>query len=240
MLNVKTISVNFAVKIGGDYPTLSPETEHEVERIWQAEQNRRGKAMFNGRIMSALAVTREGICGCIVEYRYLIAQRVRPELFNDLRIRPVAVSGLFECSDGIVFGRRSGTTTQDAGLWELVPSGGIDTSKIVEAAEVDYLSQILAELGEEIGIKTNSVSNVIPFCLVEDTDSHVIDIGIAMKSLLFSDVILTIHQEAATKEYQELRIVPHAEVNGFIQSEASRLVGVSAMLIQHHHKQALM
>jgi len=235
MLNVKTISAGFTVKIEGDYPALTPATEREVERIWQAEQKRRGKAMFNGRILSALTVKEEGICGCVAEYRHLIAQRVRPELFDELRIRPVAVSGLFECVDGIVFGRRSGTTTQDAGLWELVPSGGIDTSK-TSGPEVDYLSQVLTELTEETGIKADSISSTIPFCLVEDTSSRVVDIGIAIKSSLSAVAILTIHQGAATKEYRELRIVPHAEVSGFINDEAPRIVGVSAMLIQQQEK----
>lgn len=181
------------------YLKLSADLENEVERLWLAEQERRGKAIFNGRIMSASTVSSNRIHGYIVEYRLLVAQRAKPALFKELQVRPVAVSGLFECTDGIVFGRRAGSMTQDAGLWELVPSGGIDTSKINDDASptvnVDLSSQILTELHQEVGIKSDFASSVNPFCLVDDTDSHVLDIGIAIGSTLSYDEILTIHRD---------------------------------------------
>ena len=238
MLRVLPISsaAGFTVTIDYTLPTLSSDLANEVEVLWQAEQKHRGKAIFNGRIMSALMVDSLGIHGCVTEYRYLIAQRARPELFPVLQVRPVAVSGLFKCADGIVFGRRSGMTTQDAGLWELVPSGGIDTreDKVKQLQEkVDYLAQILTELHEETGIGSDAVLNVRPFCLVDDTDSHVLDIGIAMISSLSANEVLRMHGEATAKEYDELRVIPLSEVEAFIQGEASQLVGVSMMLIQH-------
>src|SRR3990167_8022635 len=192
MLNVQSImDYEFTVSVVGEPPTLSAELENEVERLWLAEQNRRGKAIFNGRIMSASTVSSDGIHGYIVEYRHLIAQRARPELFDVLQVRPVAVSGLFECADGIVFGRRAGSMMQDAGLWELVPSGGIDTSKINDSrhspVKVDFLSQILSELHQEIGIQSSFVSSIHPFCLVDDKNSHVLDIGISIVSSLAYD-----------------------------------------------------
>jgi hypothetical protein len=242
MLNVQHISpdTEFTIKINGVLPKLSADLENEVERLWLAEHNRRGKAIFNGRIMSASTVSSDGIHGYIVEYRHLIAQRSRPELFKDLQVRPVAVSGLLECADGIVFGRRADSMTQDAGLWELVPSGGIDTSKINDerhsTVKVDFLPQILIELHQEIGIKSSFVSSVKPFCLVDDTDSHTLDIGIAIELPLSYNEILTTHRDTATKEYDKLRLVPRSEINQFIQNEASQLVGVSAALIQHFRK----
>ena len=223
------------IRIIGEAVTMSETIESEVEHLWQMEQLRRGKALFNGRIVSAIEISPDGIQGRVVEYRHLIAQRARPELFEVLQVKPVAVSGLFECSDGIVFGRRAGTMTQDAGLWELVPSGGIDTSKIV-GGRVDYRAQILTELHEEIGVGVDDVSSVRPFCLVDDLESHVLDIGIAMASSLSGGSVLRIHREAATKEYDEVRVVPLGDVEGFIQGEASQLVGVSAMLMQEFQK----
>lgn len=212
--------------------TLPAAVESDVEHLWQAEQQHRGTSLFNGKILSAVEISPHRIVGRVVEYRHLIAQRARPELFDVLRVRPVAVSGVFECADGIVFGRRPGTVTQDAGLWELVPSGGIDTSEVPEGAEVDYRAQILTELHEEIGIGSDSVASIRPFCLVDDLDSHVLDIGIVMESPLSASEVLKIHREAATKDYDELRIVHRAEVDAFIQKEKSQLVGVSAILME--------
>lgn len=131
MLSVHQFFPMARIRISNISTPLSAEVEAEVEHLWQVEQQRRGKALFNGKILSAIEVSPQQIIGRIVEYRHLIAQRARPELFDVLNVRPVAVSGLFECADGLVFGRRAGSMTQDAGLWELVPSGGIDTSKAV-------------------------------------------------------------------------------------------------------------
>src|SRR3990167_3983338 len=155
MLSAQAISSSeFTVKVVEAQPALSASLENEIEHLWIAEQNRRGKAIFNGSIMSATNVSCSGIEGCIVEYRYLIAQKANPDLFDTLRVRPVAVSGLLECADGLVFGRRANAMTQDAGLWELVPSGGIDANHLTLPARVDFSSQLLQELHEELGLST--------------------------------------------------------------------------------------
>jgi hypothetical protein len=214
---------------------LPTSVESEVDNLWQAEQRRRGTSIFNGNIFSAVEASSRRIIGRVVEYRHLIAQMARPELYDALQVRPVAVSGLFECADGIVFGRRSDTMMQDAGLWELVPSGGLDTSNRAPG-EVDYRAQLLTELDEEIGIGSDAISSLTPFCLVEDLDSHVLDIGIAMVSPLSADAMLRIHREAKSNEYEELRVVPVADMAKFIRGEAAQLVGVSAALIDQFLK----
>ena len=241
MLNVQNINNSkFTVKIVGKPPTLPTSLENEIEDLWLEEQERREKTIFNGCIMSATNVSCDGIVGHIVEYRHLIAQRARPDLFDVLRIRPVAVSGLLECSDGIVFGRRASAMTQDAGLWELLPSGGIDTSNITfrgsesaDIVEIDFRCQILTELSQEIGIKFDNLSAVRPFCLVEDTDSHVIDIGIMLKLPLSYNEIQGIYRDIATREYNELQIIPRLKIDNLIQRDAGQFVGVSVALVQH-------
>jgi len=142
----------------------------------------------------------------------------------------VAVSGLLECPDGIVFGRRAATVTQDAGLWELVPSGGLDGSKFVPG-EIDFRGQILAELHEEVGIGLESISSVTPFCLVEGLESHVLDIGIAMMSPLAGAALVRMHGVAGSTEYEELCVVRRTELAEFTRREASNLAEVSAALI---------
>jgi hypothetical protein len=235
----------FSIRINGVMPKLSPDLENEVDRLWLIEQKKRGKSLFNGSIMSAHTVSEAGIDGYIVEYRYLIAQLAQPDLFSVLQVRPVAVSGLFECADGIVFGCRAGTLTQDAGLWELVPSGGIDASKIKydkiqqTTVNVDFISQILTELHQEIGVKSAFISSINPFCLVDDTDSHVLDIGIAIESPLSYHEILMAHRGIATKEYENLRLIPRSEIGRYIKDEVSQLIGVSTVLIKCFENQHL-
>jgi hypothetical protein len=232
-LKVTDFSSSAVVRLSDSALVLPTALNAEVDQLWQAEQTRRGKALFNGKIFSAVEITPDTILGRIVEYRHLIAQRAKPELFEALNVRPVAVSGLFECANGVVFGRRSGTMTQDAGLWELCPSGGLDTSKTAAGGKMDYCAQILAELHEEIGISPDDVTEIRPFCLVDDLDSHVLDIGIALTSRLSADEVIAIHRAAATKEYDELLIVSHDEVAQFVKDKRGQLVVVSAALLDH-------
>jgi hypothetical protein len=233
MLTVMQFASSAVVQLSAPPLVLPNNLEVEVELLWQAEQTRRGKALFNGKIFSAVEISPDTILGRIVEYRHLIAQRAKPELFDVLNVRPVAVSGLLECQDGVVFGRRSGTMTQDAGLWELCPSGGLDTSKTAAGGKMDYCAQILAELHEEIGISPDAVTEIRPFCLVDDLDSHVLDIGIALTSRLSADEVIAKHRAAATKEYDELLIVSHDEVAQFMADKRGQLVVVSAALLEH-------
>jgi hypothetical protein len=209
---------------------LPDSIERQVEELWQKEQKRRGLSVFNGRLLSAIESSSQRIVGRVVEYRLLIAQRARPELYEVLQVRPVAVSGLLECPDGIVFGRRAVTVTQDAGLWELVPSGGLDATKFV-AGEINYCAQILGELQEEVGIGSESVSSVSPFCLIEDLESHVLDIGIAMMSPLTAAALVRHQRSAGSGEYEELRVVQRADLAEFMCRQASRLGRVTSALM---------
>jgi hypothetical protein len=236
LLNIYDFQPTSTVTLVRGKVALPATIESEVERLWRVEQQRRRNPLFNGNIFSAVEISPQQIHGRIAEYRHLIAQNERPELFDVLQVRPVAVSGLLECAGGIVFGARAVTTTQDTGLWELVPSGGLETSKITLGDDVDFRAQILAELHEELGIDADLVSSVCPFCLVENLDTHVLDIGIAMKSPLSADGVLQMHRAAATNEYDELRVVPRNEVEGFIQGVSMQLVDVSAVLIQRLRK----
>jgi hypothetical protein len=233
MLNVMRFKPSARIKLSGAVLNLSGGVEAEIERLWTAEQSRRREPIFNGKILSAMEVEPEWIVGGIVEYRHLIAQRAKPELFHELNVRPVAVSGLLECEAGILFGRRAKSVTEAAGLWELCPSGGLDVSEAVAGSDVDYRAQILIELREEIGVSADAVSKASPFCLVEDPDTHVIDVGIALTLSMSPNEIIAIHRNLATKEYEELTIVPRKDLTDFIAKNYECITKVSAALIEN-------
>lgn len=177
----------------------------------------------------------DGITARIVEYRHFIAQRAQPALFAALQIRPLAVSGVLECPQGLVIGRRAATLTQDAGLWELVPSGGLDPNTAVAGNKADCTAQILIELREETGLEADQVFGLSPFCLIEDDDSHVIDIGIAMATTLDAAQLAQIHRAGASSEYAELGVVPAAEADGAFMGRVP-LVAVSQALLSEYRR----
>lgn len=233
MLAIHKFSQKTKIQVLGVAPVLSNELETEIERLWQAAQSRQDNALLKGLILSATDIELERIVCHIVEYRRFIAQMASPDLFDALRVQPLAVSGILICADGIVFGRRAASTTQDAGLWELVPSGGIDAGEVNEEGQVDFLAQILNELREETGIDQDKVAKVMPFCLIEDRISHVLDIGIILEVPTLSfEAVYQIHREAGSGEYDELKIVPRRDLTEFIERTGSQLVSVSSELLR--------
>jgi hypothetical protein len=234
MLRALPFSSTAEIRIAPAPLAFSPEVEAAVEGIWQAEQARRGKALFDGKILSATAIEQDRILAGVARYRHLIAQRIRPDLFGAHRLRPLAVSGLLECADGIVFGRRAPSVTQHPGCWELAPSGGIDADET--HGQADFRRQILQEMEEELGLSEVVVANVRPFALVDDSDSHVIDIGVVLACGLSGAAIQSAHRERGTREYEQLRIVPFSEVAQFLSSQADRMVQVSVELLRLYRR----
>ena len=232
MLRVTRFEPSARIRLGAAGPALTAGMSAEVERLWQAEQSRRGTGLFNGRILSAVEVDPDSILGEVVEYRLLIAQIGRPELFHDLKIRPVAVSGMLECPAGLLFGRRAGSVTQDAGSWELCPSGGLDVSRVAVGADVDYRAQLMVELAEEAGLTAEAVTKVSPFCLVEDTESHVIDVGISLRSPLSAEEMTARHRGCASGEYAEIAVVARADLADFLARQGGNVARASADLIE--------
>lgn len=231
MLKVTAFSSSAIVQLDEAPLALPADSDAEVDRLWQAAQLRAGGTLFNGRMFSATEVTPDRVRGRLAEYRCWLAQRARPALFARLQVRPVAVSGLLECADGILFGRRAGSLTQDAERWELCPSGALEVGEVRAGAEVDYRAQVLTELREEIGIGADQVTAITPFCLVHDAHSHVWDIGIALSTALTTEEILSLHRTTASDEYSELRVVPRATLAAFVAHQGTDLVAVSAALI---------
>ena len=232
MLSVSGFSSAAMVSLIDDAKRYPSAVESEVEHIWSCEQQSKDGALFNGQIYSVREFSSEKILGHVVEYRYLIAQMAQPSLFDILQVIPLAVSGVFVCPDGIVFGRRSEKNTQEGGKWELVPSGGIDANSVIFGEEVDYRAQLLAELVEEVGVAPSTITDVTPFCLIYDDQTHVLDIGIALFSSLSSATLLQTHQQLASDEYGEVCVIPLHKLEEFIRNSEPGVIDVSKKLLE--------
>lgn len=160
----------------------SPALNAVIDQIWAAEQARRGGRLHNGAMLSL--VRRDGDClyARRTDYRHFIAQRREPRLFAELQLRTLAVSGLARSPLGLLVGQRCGQVTQDAGRWELVPSGGLSPPAGGSELESTGLvfEQLSVELEEETGIPRASIEAAQAFALAEDTEAHVIDIGVEL------------------------------------------------------------
>lgn len=220
------LSPDVAVTIEPDPLEVPAQLAPIVDAVWEDEQARRGGALFNGRTVSVLSHTPGQIHARIVEYRMVLAKRRRPDLFSALPIRPLAVSGLLRCADGLVFGRRGQGVTTDAGLWELVPSGGLDAA---DGQACGPRQQILTELVEEVGLDATEIRDCRPFCLIEDRATGVFDIGVALQTDLDADAVEKAHRRASD-EYSELRIVPDHGIAEFLTGGA--ILPASQLLLE--------
>lgn len=220
------LSPDVRIRVVRPMPALAAALEAEVERLWQAAQARMGGALFNGRVFSADRLSPALIEGHWTEYRRIVARIARPELAAALAAAPVAAGGLIVGGAGddrfVLFGRRPAGAVYQAGEWQLPPAGSLDPGA-AEGDTVDPLRQLLAELGEELGMPPEAVGEPRPLCLVEHPDSGVLDFGIMVRTHWPLADIRAAHACAPDREYDPLEAVPVADLPAFLARHAGRV-----------------
>ncbi len=152
------ISENPSCSLAAGPLNIPTEIDDLAKVIWREETQRRGSHLFDGEIVSVASIQGNRIIGRRADYRWLLAQSRDPSLFKWSQVRPLAVTGLLFCQDGIVIGRRSKSVYQFPGLGELAPSGSVDLTTLDENDNISLQRQLMQELREEIGIDSSSWS----------------------------------------------------------------------------------
>lgn len=224
------------VRVVRPMPALTPALDATVEALWQqaAERMARGRAgrLFNGRVFSADAITAGLITGHLTEFRRIVAQFERPALFAELGLRPLAACGVLRCADGVVFGRRHVDAIYQAGLWQLPPAGSVDGSAVRAEGAVDLGHQIRVELREELGLPADAIDAPVPLGVVEHPDTHVSDVGLALHTPLHGNEVVAAHHASGNGEYDPLRVVPFADLAGFVARLGEALVPSAAVFLR--------
>lgn len=218
--------VDPALEIRADrtLPALAPDLDAEVERLWQAACTRLSGALFNGLVFSADVITPPRLSGHFTEFRRIVAQTSRPDLFDALRLRPLAVNGIIRLTDGVLIGRRSPRTAYQAGMWQLPPAGSVDPGAANATGAIDFVAQLLRELREEVGIAAESVTVGPPLCIVEHPGSHVLDLGVPIEAALDGESALSLHACGGNGEYDPMRAVPFSGLAAFLAGLGGNLV----------------
>jgi len=225
---VHEVIADVVARVERAMPALPAAVDLEVERLWQIARQRvaAGGAgrLFNGRVFSADVITPQLITGHLTEFRRIVAQMERPELFTELGVRPLAVCGVMRCPDGVVVGRRHSAAIYQAGMWQLPPAGSVDAGVVREDGVVDLRRQLLSELQEELGLSPDVVDEPQPLCLVEHPGSHVSDLGLALFTKLSAQMVLAAHRSSGNAEYGEVLVVPEDQIVGFLAGAGEDLV----------------
>jgi hypothetical protein len=214
-------------------PALPPSLEEEVHEIWQEERAWRGSALFDGPLFSVEEISPQTVAGRFVEFRRYLAQERRPELFSQLRIQPLAVTGLLQNAEGLFFGCRSSAVALQPGCWELIPSGGVDRTALTEASHIHPAGHILTELEEEVGINAEAVAPPRLLCFSEDLEHHIFALTWELKTQLDRTAILHAHAALPHPEHAEITFVRWADLVGFL-AQGPDLVTVSSKYLLEH------
>lgn len=200
----------------GTFPTfefasasaLSVSLQAKIDTLWQSAL-RDHPSLFDGPILGVVDFSADRFVLARASYRHLIAARRDPAVRQALGLRPLAVSGILSCADGLVFGRRAKTVTQGPGLWELAPSGGMDAP--TDGSMPDLSAQILKETREEIGLTPDQVSVLAPIGVIDDDESGVVDVILPLTTTLSAAEIKGAHATHGSAEYDVLHITssPH-------------------------------
>jgi ADP-ribose pyrophosphatase YjhB (NUDIX family) len=209
---------------------LDPAVEQTIEEVWQAEL-RVQPSLFNGHVFSVQQASDRVVSGRFVEYRHFLAQWRRPELFEQLNIEVLAVTGVLVARGGIVWGRRSAQSTQYPGTWELVPSGGVDDGARGEGGQLDLRHQILRELKEEVGIEEQALRQVRPFCFVHDQQRHLYEWGIELQASLSMDEISALRSTRARPEHSDFALVEPSRMETFIAAQPRPLSDLTRLIL---------
>lgn len=232
VLKIHTVQPELKVRLAASPPTVTPGALARVEEIWQAEKARRGDALFNGPLFSIDCSSADQIIGWLAEYSWFLAQRRDPSLYPLLKVRPLGITGVLRCADGIIFGRRGRYVEMDADLWELVPSGGVDGSTVDSTGQIDLGAHLLIEMTEETGISATAVSAPpLAFAMVEDRSSRVTDIGLVLQTKLSASQVNELFAALENREYVELKVVPATRISQFLDGCGTTLAEVSRALL---------
>jgi hypothetical protein len=212
----------FHVEISATPIRFGEDVKSRVEILWNKDAWRPG--LRDEPVLSLITYSPDLLTAGWTTYRYVHARQRFPEWFGPgNELAPLAVTGLLICADGLVLGRRGPGVTNDVGLWEPAPSGGL--------AQPDPTRQVLLELEEELGLLTERM-RVRAFGVLRDDRSGTVDILFRIDTELAGSEIVSAHRQSDNDEYSELMIVPIHALSTFIASRGQECLDVlSPMLL---------
>jgi hypothetical protein len=205
--------------------------EPAIEACWAAAQARAGGRLFDGQVFSVTEILPHRIGGHFVDYRLAVATYADPALAAALRIRPLAVCGVLQMPEGILFGRRQLGATYEAGLWQTPPAGSVDAGAVRDG-RLDAAAQIRTELAEEIGLPWSRINTCRAFTVVVHAATGVHDLAFLLETEAGFAEVAALHAATGCTEYTELRAVTQAGLAGFIAAERDRMVPAAPFFLE--------
>jgi 8-oxo-dGTP pyrophosphatase MutT (NUDIX family) len=203
----------------GSIRVLPPEGEflegpirRRVDDLW-ARAVREREGLVDGGLFSLAGVANAssaGIAGRFVEYRYHVAQRMDPSLEAILKVRPLAVTAIVRCAEGLLIGQRPGRAIQDGGSWELIPAGGVEPDSLLPDGRIDPRRQVVKELAEETGVGGIDLESLQPLFWMEE--GAVTDLVFTLELAMTRTLLMERFAALPAREHTAIEVVPPERV----------------------------
>ena len=237
MLETENISGDMSISIIRDAFRPSQEIENAVNLIWENAIIKQDFHLTNSKVLRFIKKLNNNIIAQVCEYKYFYAQSKQPNLFATLNITILAVSGITICGNGIVVGKRSANSLQDAGYWELTPSGSIGAPDISLKLGTDYAKdQVIVELEEEIGILRREIGKISLIGYLRDTEAHVIDLLFLITTAISRKELYSRSLHTINDEYTEIHVIDLRLVAIFLWFKGKRVVASSHALLRIYNQ----
>ncbi len=235
---ISSIEIDFNFKVIMTDSQFEPtkELSLKVDEIWHSAlfQNRN---LFDGNTLAVSSGTATELSCFSVPYRYFYAQEKDKEIKEQLQLKVAAVSGLLIVEGRVIVGRRSSMVTQCKDLFELVPSGSLSYSVLPEDGQIDYTSQLLLELSEEIGIDSVDTNSVEPCFLITDELTGVVDICCKISAERLT--VIEVLRNFQSAEYTAIKAYSMADLFAMVKADRQGWVPTSAYIIKELARAAL-
>lgn len=201
---VTPLAPQVRVQVERGMPDLSPEIESRVTSHWNTALAKH-PTLYNGRVFCADVIGAEIISGHWSEYRRVLAQMQEPDLYGSEILRPLAVVGLLQTTDGIVIGQRSEKSIYLPGYWQGAPAGNVESRD--GETQIDLGAQLMAECLEELGISERECQ--VGRCLLacEHSQTHIVDVGMEITTTLDFAALKERCTRLGNAEYQTLTLI---------------------------------
>ncbi len=127
---------------------LPSSVQEAVDALWQQALQRRGEGslMFDGRVYALAELSSTEVVLEQRRYREFFAARTDPSL--PLTVASLGVTGMLTCPEGLVIGRRGASVALYPGLWEVAPSGTLDSTAPRDVLIRECREELLLEESE--------------------------------------------------------------------------------------------
>lgn len=226
-----SVAPHVEIEISRDFEHIPNNVCTAVDKIWDAGLQEAKSSLYDGTLYSVTKMTPARITVQKTRYKHFYAQLQDPNLFEALKVRPLACNGVLRSHNGLVFARRSKSVMLDQQCWEFAPSGTFDDDCKSSDTTLDVGALFRIECLEELGIPGHALKIGTVLGAFEHLHTRAFDLILEAKTPLRKADIERAFRARKTKEYSDLAVVHDEEIEGFVKQHRTQFVSTTLAIL---------